>query len=525
MSAVTDGLKQGWAEATTSFRNTPGAVRKFFDDPKTAVGGASIVPLIVLMGHSFIDALDGAGFAVILPEIQKDFDLTVSQISGVGGIALIVSFMLGIPIAVKSEATTRRTLYLGAGAVVAAVFAFMSGIAGSLGLFLFARSGFGLGLRLNDPVQQSLLSDYYPVSTRSTVFSARDGLTRAGRLVGPLFFGIVTAIAGWRTAVLSIAFPSAVLAFYSFRLRNPVRGAPEREAAGLPAVEVEKIENPPSLREAFRVLKKIGTVRRLWFSLPFLTGSLLSLAILTPQFLEKVFHLDPAGRGVVSAIGEAGAILGLIVATPVMTRYLMSPNPERVFPFLSKLSVVVACVLLLEAVSPNVYVFTAVSFVANFAGAVLAPALVVLLSMVVPPRVRTISFATLAFFILPGLLTLPFAGGIGDQFGLRWAIALSIPVLLGGALIITTGKKLFVQDVNGAMMAMQDEFQAQAAILEAERAALVVQADSPVNLEPMPPKAAVATKKRAPAKRATAAKKAPAKKAPAKKAAASKKKG
>lgn len=509
MSALTTGLREGADQLKKSFRNTPVATRKFLADPKSAVGGASLLPLIVLLGHTFIDALDGAGFVVILPEIQKDFDLKLSEVSSIGALALFVGLLLSIPVAVKSEATTRRTLYLGAGAVIAAIFSFVSGISFSLGLFLLSRAGFGMGLRLNDPVQQSLLSDYYPVHTRSTVFAARDGFTRAGRLIGPVFFGLVTLVFGWRAALIAVAVPSALLAYFSFRLPNPVRGAPEREAAGLPPLENEEIKNPPTLREAFRILNKIGTVRRLWYSLPFIAGGLLALAIMLPLFMEEQFGLEAAGRGFVSAAGEAGAIVGLLMMTPVMTRYLTGGSPERIFPFMSANAIVLSVLLALTAAVPNTFWLVVMIVVVNFTGAVLAPALAVLISMVVPPRVRTISFATVALFIIPGLFVLPIATGIGDTHGVRWTLLFAAPMFLVGALILTTSGKLFKDDLQRAFEAMAAEFATSTPTIDAEDPAIPAE---PVITEPAAPKA-----KKAPAKKAAAAKKAPAKKTAAKK--------
>jgi MFS family permease len=480
VSALTEAAKEGFVQVGKSFRNTPAATKKFLADPKTAVGGASLVPLTVLLGHTFIDALDGAGFLVILPDIQKDFDITLSQATGIGGLALLVSFLLAVPVAVKSEATTHRTFYLGAGAVIAAVFAVMSGAATTLGLFLLARSGFGLGLRLNDPVQQSLLADYYPVHTRSTVFSSREGLTRAGRLVGPVFFGAFTVLFGWRSAIFAVAVPSAVLAWYSFRLPNPVRGAPEREAAGLPPVTEEKIVNPPTLKETFRILKRIGTVRRLWWSLPFLVGGLLALAILLPSLMEEVFGLDALGRGWITAAGEAAAIIGLLVATPAMTRYLTGGNPEKVFPFLSMIAVVLSVMLVGVAVAPNIAAFIFMLVLTNFTGAILGPAVAVLISMVVPPRVRTISFATVLLWVLPGLLFIPIASGIGDVHGLRWAVAMAIPMFLIGALILTSSGPVFVKDLNANFAAMARDF-------EAQHPTSGDDGDSPVHVAPFVP--------------------------------------
>ena len=79
-------------------------------------------------------------------------------------------------------------------ALMAGIFSIFTGFAGSAALFIAARAGFGLGIRLNDPVQQSLLSDYYAVETRATTFAGRQGMDNLGQLIGPLFFGIVTAV-------------------------------------------------------------------------------------------------------------------------------------------------------------------------------------------------------------------------------------------------------------------------------------------------------------------------------------------
>ena len=374
MSTFSDGLKDGFTQFGRSFRNTPAATRKFLADPKTAVGGVALTPLVVLLGHTFIDAVDGAGFLVILPDIQKDFDITLSQATSIGGLALFVSLLLAVPVAVKSEATTRRTVYLGAGAVIAAVFAVMSGLASTLGLFMLARSGFGLGLRLNDPVQQSLLADYYPVSSRSTVFSSREvHPCAAGRLVGP---SVLRRRSRWCSAG---GQPSSRRRFRppcwrttAFGCRTRCAGRPSREAAGLPPIAEEKIVDPPTLRETFRILRKIGTVRRLWWALPFLVGGLLSLAILLPLMMEEVFGLDGVGRGWITAAGEAAAIVGLLVATPAMTRYLTSGNPEQVFPFLSAIAVICSLYVVAVAVAPNTPTFVFWLMLTNFTGAILA---------------------------------------------------------------------------------------------------------------------------------------------------------
>jgi MFS family permease len=117
--------------------------------------------------------------------------------------------------------------------------------------------------------------------------------------------------------------------------------------------------------------------------------------------------------------------------------------------------------LALTAAAPNVATLVFMIILVNFTGAVLAPALAVLISMVVPPRVRTISFATVALFIIPGLFILPIATSVGDALGDRWTIAFAAPMFMIGALILFSSAGMFPKDVYNVMSAMNAEIIAQ----------------------------------------------------------------
>ena len=67
---------------------------------------------------------------------------------------------------------------------MAAFFSLTAGIAATIGLFGVSRAGFGFGLIVNDPVQQSLLSDYAPVRSRPSVFAGRQIADNFGGLMG-----------------------------------------------------------------------------------------------------------------------------------------------------------------------------------------------------------------------------------------------------------------------------------------------------------------------------------------------------
>ena len=58
---------------------------------------------------------------------------------------------------------------------------------------------------MNDPVQQSLLSDYTPVRARPSVFAGRQIADNLGGLMGPLVFGLLAWAIGWRAPLILVA--------------------------------------------------------------------------------------------------------------------------------------------------------------------------------------------------------------------------------------------------------------------------------------------------------------------------------
>ncbi len=58
---------------------------------------------------------------------------------------------------------------------------------------------------------------------------------------------------------------------------------------------------------------KIETLRRIWYSLPFLAASLIGFVSLASLLYQQQFGLDERARGFVAAAVEPAQLLGLIV--------------------------------------------------------------------------------------------------------------------------------------------------------------------------------------------------------------------
>jgi MFS family permease len=449
-TAFTEGLKDARRQLRQSIRNAPSTTKTVFTNPRSIVKGAGLAPLLVLYGHQLVDSIDRGGFNTILPDVRDHFGMTTDEITNVAAIAIFVSLLLGVPTAYMSDRGKRRTWWLASGALMASVFSLLTGFAGTAAAFVVARAGFGLGIRLNDPVQQSLLSDYYSVDSRPTTFAGRQGMDNLGQLIGPLFFGITATVFGWRAAVLSIALPAALLFLWSLRLHEPSRGAPEREAMGVAADEVITEEEPAKFWESIRILNKIPTVKRVYIAVPCFIGGILGISVLLPLFQEDVFGMNSAERGAFGSLINVAGIFGLFAGVPITTRYIVSGKPEGVLDLLRAGGVFATIGLAGMALSPAIWVMALSGFVFFFIASLFLPAIGTVIAMTVPARVRSMGFAMMAFWALPGLVMLPVAAGIGEAFGQRWGMVVGLPLLTAGAFIIAGGKADLRRDIESA---------------------------------------------------------------------------
>jgi MFS family permease len=461
--AFREGLKDSATQLRQSVRNAPATTRTVFREPRSIVKGASLTPLIVLYGHTLLDSIDRGGFNTILPEIRDAFSLTTDEITGVAAVAIFVSLLLGVPAAYISDRGKRRTWWLASGALMASVFSVLTGTAVGAGAFIAARAGFGLGIRLNDPVQQSLLSDYYAVDTRPTTFAGRQGTDNLGQLIGPLFFGVTATVFGWRAAVLSIAVPAALLFIWSLRIPEPAKGAPEREAMGATADDVFLEEEPAGCWESIRILNKIPTVRRVYLAVPCFIGGILGISVLLPLFQEEVFGMSSAQRGLFGSFTNIAGIVGLFVGVPITKRALVSGKPEGVLDLLGVGGVVATLALAGMAVSPSIFVMGAFGFGFFFIASLFLPMIGTVIAMTVPARVRGMGFAMMAFWAIPGLVMLPISGAVSEAFGQRWGMLVGLPLMTAGVFIIARGKDDLRRDIESAFAAAMAALEAKPA--------------------------------------------------------------
>jgi ABC-type branched-subunit amino acid transport system ATPase component/predicted MFS family arabinose efflux permease len=422
------------------------SLRKRLDD---ITGGMPTFPLQILFLLFFFDEFDTAAFNVLAPNIKAAFHLTDTAFGLLVVTNLTVVLLLAVPVGYYGDRLPRRNLVI-AGAIIAGVFSFFTGLAPLIGFLILARLGNGIGRLMNDSIHNSLLSDYYKPFDRPRVFAAHRNAIYVGSIVGSALAGIVAALFGWRFAFVVLIGPIVITALVgATKLKDPVRGGTDDPDA---ALDLEK-EDPVPFREARAIISSVKTLRRQFLAWVFIGAGLIPLAYLLPLFLDRVFGVNELGRGVISALNAAATFAGIQLSGKWTMRWIGESLGEPVKK--AGLALVgVGVGLALVAASPWLGLFIVLGMVTSFVAGVFFPPFYATQALVSPARVRTLSFSFGSLFIVVGVWLLYFLPGIAkisDTHGLRWGLFVTVPYWLIGGLVLRSAHRFVTDDVTRSM--------------------------------------------------------------------------
>ncbi|NQY56809.1 MAG: MFS transporter [Ilumatobacteraceae bacterium] len=408
-------------------------------------GGEAAFPLIVLFGLNAVDELDRTAFGILLPEIREAFSIDIQTALSLVALASVAALALQVPIAQWADRSRRIPIVVG-GALAWGFFSGMTGLATGLILLTVARSGSSLGKAVIDPTHNSLIADYYPIETRSRVYSFHRAANAVGAFVGPLTAGLLAYAFGWRVPFLIFVIPTAIFALMAMTLREPTRGRWERQATGASAEVVDTEEEAPSFAESWRTVHKVQSLHRIWWSLPFLATALIGFVTLAALLYDEEFGLDERARGVAAAVAEPFALVGLVIGARVATQRYIG-NVKGLIRFVAAVALLCSFASVGFALAPNVYIAVALNCVISASLAVVGPGVLSALSLAIPPRARATGFSVASLWIIPGLLILPFIGWVADTWSIRVGMLVMLPMFVIGSLILRSTADVIDDDI------------------------------------------------------------------------------
>jgi ABC-type branched-subunit amino acid transport system ATPase component/predicted MFS family arabinose efflux permease len=409
-------------------------------------GGSPLTPLAVLFGLNIADELDRSAFAVLIPDIRDHFRLGNSGVLGLVAVATACALLLTVPIATWADRGNRVRIAL-LGAAAWGAFSLGTGLAPVVWVLVAMRCGSAIGNAVIFPTHNSLLSDYYRPEVRPRIFSIHRSANAIGVAVGTVAAAGLAQIGGWRTPFLVFAVPTLVLVVFGMRLRDPGRGHFEREAMGATGDLVTQDEPAPSYAEAYRMVWKIESLRRIFVALPFLAASIAGFVSIASLYYEQVWDLDELARAWIAVPVQLVELAGLAVGARWGVK-LLARGPHLVFRFLAVAAVFSSAAALLLAWAPWIGVAVVANAMVVAGLAIVGPGVLASLSLAIPPRARSVGFSIGALFVLPGLVVLPVIGWIGTEWGFRWGIVLLAPVFVVGGFILASAGSVIERDIQ-----------------------------------------------------------------------------
>lgn len=244
---------------------------------------ANAVLALLLLAYIF-NFLDRQILGILAGSIIADLKLSDAEFGAIGGIAFAILYsVLGVPLAMLADRTSRSRVIAGAVAVWSA-FTALCGTATSFGqLFLF-RLGVGVGEAGGVAPSYALIADYFPPQRRARALAIFSLGIPLGLAAGTLIGAYLAHWVDWRAAFLVMGIAGLILAPIMLVF---VRDLPRAKPA------------PKSLplSRAFPIIARKPTF---WLMAAAASCSSLAgygLALWTPTVLERSFGFSLIERG------------------------------------------------------------------------------------------------------------------------------------------------------------------------------------------------------------------------------------
>jgi len=257
---------------------------------------------LLLLAYIF-NFLDRQILGILAGPIIADLKLDDAQFGAIGGLAFALLYsVLGVPLALLADRTSRSKVIAGAVAVWSA-FTALCGTAANFGQLFFYRLGVGVGEAGGVAPSYALIADYFPPERRAralAIFSLGIPLGLAG---GTLIGAYLAAWIDWRAAFLAMGIAGLLLAPAILFFVPDVQRGTKSAAQGV------------SLRATFPIIAKKPTFWLMAFSASCSSLAGYGLALWTPSVLERSFGLGLIERGQFLAAlflvgGTAGVFTG-----------------------------------------------------------------------------------------------------------------------------------------------------------------------------------------------------------------------
>ena len=266
----------------------------------------AVYVLVLMFGINFLNYMDRWIGSAVAPLIQTEFGLSDFNVGLLGSAFTLVYALAALPFGLWADRGVRKTV-IGTGVAIWSAATLLTGFTSNFTQLFLTRAVLGIGEASYYPAATSLLGDCFPRERRGRVMAIWAAGTAVGIAAGFAGGGILAARYGWRMPFFLTAIPGLVLAALAFGLREPLRGAAERQGPLL------RRTRDASLKKMFGLLG-IPTLRYTILSQTALFFVLGANAYWLPTLLTRRFGMGVAEAGTLSgAVIVVGGLIGTLI--------------------------------------------------------------------------------------------------------------------------------------------------------------------------------------------------------------------
>jgi ABC-type branched-subunit amino acid transport system ATPase component len=415
-------------------------------------GTCSPWPLVAVMGVGAILPMSALTFVLLLPGMQDAYHQDLSVLALIAVQQLQTGLGPDFALALVANRTSRLSVLVGAGGffAVAAAVLWLAGVFPNQVLLYIGAIGVVLGGGALTSTQNALLCDYYPVTLRPRVILAQRAALVFGLTLCPLLVGTLDDAFGWQASFFVLAVGALAFLVLAARLPGPA------SSGGLPRDDPDRpepLDEPPTVPEVARVIATTRSLRLIYYSLPFLLGTVLGFTFYAIAYYENVFHQDASDRALLFGLVEPGAIVGLVIATIVLPPRIAA-DPGKAIRTIAWLAVAAAAGAAGMALAPDVAVAYLAQLVFATASAVVIGGVYAVLSVALPTRTITLGFGLTTVWLTFGVLVIGAPNGvptvnslITNAFGYRASFWIFVPLFFIGAWLLRSASRFVADDI------------------------------------------------------------------------------
>lgn len=411
--------------------------------------------LWIMFAINFLNYMDRFILPSALSDIQKQFHFDDAAAGTLATAFTLVYALAALPFGSWADRGIRKNV-VAVGVGFWSVATLLTGAATNFATLFAARAAVGIGEAGYYPAGTSLLVDYFPRERRAWMLGVWNVGASIGVAVGFALGGLIAEHFGWRWAFYLTVGPGLICTFLAWRIREPRRGASDRDALE-EAGRVAPIAPPPAppFKQAARLILRIPTMRVALIAQT-LNFFVLGAAVLWfPTLLQRRFGISEGKAGLISGgvlvlAGIIGTLGGGWLADRLMPRFPSARLLVTGCAFLLS-----APLLVLSLVAPTLATCVPIFFLGGILLQAYNGPMSALMQDVVPPQLRAcaVAISLLLAHVLGDAFSPALVGGISDMLGHDLASALRItlpPVILAAGIVAILGLRYVQPDVRAA---------------------------------------------------------------------------